>query len=181
MNIPSQPLWAISGYGPRQAFGWSFKVNFRKVHHQWQGSNLHPSDPKSKTLPLHHWRPWLLSSLPLFIYLSSFQLPCVCLCVFKRDCVRAYVLLCYSSSFFVFVFWYKLRNTFLAFWVYCSFICVYPGNPSGLSQGIAPVMTLVGALRWISEKLTQATGFEPAPIWTEVEHATTAKLAPPAF
>ena len=46
MNIPSQPLWAILGYGPRQAFGWSFKVTFQKVHHQWRGSNLRPSDPK---------------------------------------------------------------------------------------------------------------------------------------
>ena len=125
----------------------------KKKYQQWQGSNLHPSDPKSNTLPLHHWRSCLLSSLSLFIYLSSFQLPCVCLCVFKRDCVRAYVLLCYSSSFFVFVFWYKLRNTFLAFWVYCLFICIYPGNQCGLSQGMAPVRTLVGALRWISEKL----------------------------
>ena len=31
MYIPRQPMWAISGYGPRQDFGWSYKVNFQKI------------------------------------------------------------------------------------------------------------------------------------------------------
>ena len=40
LNKPSRPLWAISEYGPRHAYGWNFKVSSRAVNSKIEGINI---------------------------------------------------------------------------------------------------------------------------------------------